>query len=95
MRKVIVTEVTHADGSVQFKVSGTSAELEPPKDLMVLIEGLALMTHITSKYMEENISKTQQNVLERIKEAFARHDKFAFIKNDQNLQQPKDWRIGC
>lgn len=90
MRKVIVTEVRNDDGTVQFKVSGTSPELQPAKDLIVLIEGVALLTQITAKYTEQNVIKIQQEVIKHISDAFSRHDKFAFIKNDKELQQPKN-----
>src|SRR3990167_8687550 len=80
-----------ANGMVtsQYQIVGSKEQADPVNDLRLLIEGLAMMTHVVSRYQEEKIDQTRRKVIAEYNQLLPMHREFKFIHGkEKNVSQP-------
>ena len=87
--KEFVESLGNGNSTSQYKVVSSQGEDDPLVDLGIIMEGLALIARVSSKYQEQDMSKTREQVFSYLSQAFERHDKFKFIPSDNGNNIPK------
>ena len=88
-----VVESTGEDTSTSlYKIIGSRKDVAPVSDALIVIEGLALMARVVSKYKEQDIEKTQKEMVEYLSQAIERHNIFKLMepRDGKNISKPNN-----